>query len=148
MVDFDLGQAFDAITCLFSSISYVGSVERLNRTLATFARHLAPGGVVLVEPWFYPQQFNAAPAIRALFVDEPDLKIARMYNGRVEARTSHLDFHYLVGTPAGITSFEERHSLMLFTHEEYLAAFALAGLTVEYDEKGLIGRGLYIGTKA
>ena len=42
----------------------------------------------------------------------------------------------------------EPHTLMMFTHDEYLAAFAQAKLAVEYDSKGLDGRGLYIGTKA
>lgn len=66
MTDFDLGQEFDAVLCLFSSIGYLTSSEQLVSSLA---------------------------------------------------------------------------------HEEYLDAFTSAGLEVERDEEGPIGRGLYIGTK-
>src|SRR5690349_18343373 len=47
MTGFDLGTTFDVITCLFSAIAYVRTLENLRRSLATFARHLNPGGVVL-----------------------------------------------------------------------------------------------------
>lgn len=147
MADFKIAQTFDAIVCLFSAIGYVASVERLNATLQRFADHLAPGGVVVVEAWFYPEQFNSY-GVHSLVINLPALKITRMNANRVEGRLSFLDFHYLVGTPEGVDYFTENHSLMLFTHEEYLAAFAQAGLAVEYDPEGVEGRGLYIGTKA
>ena len=147
MVDLDLGRTFDVVTCLFSSIGYVGTVERLNRALASLARHLDPGGVLVVEPWILPESFDVG-GVSALFVDEPELKIARMDVPRVEDRRSIVDFHYLVGTPAGIDHFTERHELMLFTHGEYRAAFRRAGLAVEHDPEGLMGRGLYVATKA
>jgi hypothetical protein len=51
-----------------------------------------------------------------------------------------------VGTPAGIEYFTERHELGLFAHDDYLAAFHTAGLEVEYNPEGLMGRGLYVGT--
>jgi hypothetical protein len=34
--------------------------------------------------------------------------------------------------------------MALFTDEEYRQAFDAAGLSVEHDPEGLIGRGLYI----
>ena len=34
MASFDLGRTFDAVTCLFSSIGYVGTVERLTSAIA------------------------------------------------------------------------------------------------------------------
>ncbi|MBK8020236.1 MAG: class I SAM-dependent methyltransferase [Chloroflexi bacterium] len=147
MSDFDLDQQFDAITCLFSAIGYVGSVERLNATLAAFARHLKPGGVVLVEAWFMSEQFHPG-GVHARFVDEPNLKISRMNVSRVEGQMSILDFHYMVGTPEGIATFTEHHELMMFTDAQYQDAFRAAGLTVEVDPEGLTGRALYIGTKA
>ncbi len=146
MVDFDLGQQFAVITCLFSSIGYVKTVARLNQTLQTIAAHLLPGGVALVEPWLMPDQFHAGH-IGARFVDLPDLKIARINDSRVEDGISIMDFHYLIGTPDGIELFSERHELALFSHEQYRAAFEQAGLDTHFDGEGLDGRGLYIGAK-
>ena len=146
MVDFDLEKRFDAITCLFSSIGYVKTKKRLESAIQNMTRHLLPGGVLLVEPWFSPDQWQLG-RVFALFVDQPDLKISRMSLGGVKGRLSILDFHYMVGTPQRIETFTERHELGLFTHEEYLEAFQKAGLEVIHDPEGLDGRGLYIGLK-
>ena len=144
MADFDLHCRFDVITCLFSAIGYVRTLRRLSQAIRTFATHLLPGGVILVEPWFGPGVLDAGK-IHAVFVDEPQLKIARISRNKVEGRLSHLDFHYLVGTPDGIESFRESAALGLFTDDEYQQAFKDAGLCVIHDEAGLDGRGLYIG---
>ncbi len=144
MADFDLGERFDVITCLFSAIGYAETLPRLSQTISTFARHLLPGGVALVEPWFGPGVLNNGK-LYCTFVDQPDLKIARMNINKVEGRLSILDFHYMVGTPAGIETFCETHVMGIFTDEEYLQAFKDAGLTVVHDPDGLDGRGLYIG---
>jgi hypothetical protein len=66
-------------------------------------------------------------------------------NDPPENQISVLNIHYLVGTPAGIERFEERHELGLFTDEEYMSAFEKASLEVIRDEEGLFGRGLFIG---
>jgi ubiquinone/menaquinone biosynthesis C-methylase UbiE len=146
MVNFDLGRQYDAITCLFSSIGYTRTEERMNQTLRTFARHLLPGGVVLVEPWLMPGQLIPRH-VSARFVDEPELKIARMNSMRIEDGISYLDFHYLVGTPDGVTHFTEEHALAVFTDAQYRAAFTGAGLETSFETPGLDGRGMYIGVK-
>ncbi len=146
MADFNLNHIYDVIVSLFSAIGYVKTVARLNQTLQTMARHLAPGGVILIEPWFTPDVFNVGTP-HATFVNEPELKIARMNVSRVEGNISILDFHYLVATTQGVEHFTEHHELGMFTREEFAFAFRQADLKMIYDEQGVDGRGLYIGVK-
>ena len=147
MAEFNLGKQFDAITCLFSSIGYVKTKARLGSALQAMTDHLTPGGVLIVEPWFTPEQWKPG-RVSALFVDQPDLKIARMNISEVDGHLSFFVFHYTVGTPQGVDYFTERHELGLFTHEEYLEAFRKTGIDVIHDPEGLDGRGLYIGLKS
>jgi SAM-dependent methyltransferase len=143
-ISFNLGKKFDAIVCLFSTVGYVPNFVRLEQTMLTFARHLRPGGVLIVEPWFSPDQWKDGN-LAALFVDENDLKVARMNVSRRDANVSIIHFHYMVGSADGIRTFTEPHRLTLFTRDEYRAALTRARFTVEYDEQGLTQRGLYIG---
>jgi SAM-dependent methyltransferase len=146
MTDFDLARQFDAVVCLFSAIGYVRTLDGMRNTLACFARHVRPGGCVVVEPWFTPEQYRTG-TITFNVVEQPELKIAWMYTSRRAGNLSQLDIHYMVGTTDGIDMFTELHELGLFTHDEYRRAFMDAGLTVEHDPVGLFNRGLYIGTR-
>ena len=146
MTDFALGSAFDVVTCLFSAIAYVRSVDNLFRAVAAMARHLRRRGLLLVEPWFTPETYWT-DRLTANLVDEPDFKVSWMYVSRVEGRLSVLDIHYQVGTPSGIEQFRERHEMGLFTDAEYRQAFADAGLVVSADPSALFGRALYVGVK-
>ena len=146
MLDFDLDRRFDVIVCLGSAIAYFHPIERMSRALATMARHLNPGGVLAVESWFKPEQYQPG-RVFARFVDNPDLKVAWMNVNRVEGRLSILNFHFMVGSPGGIESFTERQELWLYTHEEYLDAFRQAGLDVTFTGESPNNRGLYFGVK-
>jgi SAM-dependent methyltransferase len=145
MAELDLGRRFDAVTCLFSSIGYTVTVERMRTAIAAMARHLEPGGVLIVEPWLTPDVWQDGH-LSSLFVDEDDIKIARLGVSRTEGRTSIMDMEHLVGTAEeGVQHFVEHHELGLFTVEEQLEAFRATGLDVDHDPFGLIGRGLYAG---
>lgn len=146
MMYFNLEKQFDAIVCLFSSIAYVQELSRLKQTVATFKRHLKAGGVMLVEPWIYPDHWQEG-LLTAVYVDEPDLKLARMMVSRRDANVSILNFHYMIGEPDGIRTVTEPHRMALFSPQEYRDAFVGAGLNVSYDDFGLTGRGLFIGTR-
>ena len=65
-----------------------------------------------------------------------------------EADVVKSTFHYLVGTAGGVEHFTEMHEMGLFSEDQHRAAFAAAGMAVTLDEKGLMGRGLYVGTWA
>ena len=146
MRTFELGSTFDAVTCLFSSIGYVEGPDELAQTMERFAAHLNPGGVVVVEGWFGPDEWDPKH-VGAVFVDEPELKIARINTAETRGRVSFMELQYLVGTLEGVEHFTEPHALYLFTPDEYQAGMRSAGLTVEYDKDALMGRGVYIGVK-
>ena len=143
MTDFDLGHQFDVIVCLFSSIGYVKTKSRLQKSIKTMNRHLLPGGVLLIEPWFTPKQWHPGRAFMTQ-VNKPDLKIVRMSHSGQRGKISLIEFQYLIGTSKGIEHHTEIHELGLFTHREYMDAFKATGLKVTHDPEGLDGRGLYI----
>jgi ubiquinone/menaquinone biosynthesis C-methylase UbiE len=147
MADFSLDNRFDAITCLFSSIAYVRTEERMRAATLAMRRHLNPGGVLLVEPWFTPETYWTG-TITANRVDEQDLKIAWMYTSEREGSLSVLDIHYLIGRPTGIECVRERQELGLFTVEQHLDAFRAAGLEARFEPEGPSGRGLYVAWDA
>ncbi len=146
MTRFNLRKKYDVITCLFSAVGHVQTVAKLGNSLRSFAKHARPGGVVIVEPWIIPSKWKGG-GVHANFVNKPNLKIARISIGRLRGRTSINWMHHLIGTPKRVEYFVEELEMGLFTHREYLSAFQSAGLKTSYDHKGLIGRGLYIGTK-
>ncbi len=141
MLTFDLKRQFDAIVCLFSSIGYARTRARLRKAVKNMARHLKPGGVLIVEPWLTPETFTEG-TLHANFVDRATLKIARMNVSRVKNGVSVLDLHYLIGTPQGIEYFREPQELGLFSHEEYKGAFQSCELEVTFYPEGFTGRGL------
>jgi SAM-dependent methyltransferase len=145
MAGFDLDRRFDTVVCMFSSIGYVRTEKRLHSAIASMARHLERGGVLVVEPWLSPADWLDRH-IGAVFVDEPETKIARMNVSQREGNVSIVEFEYLVGTPDGIERFTETHELGLFTVEEYLGAFRAAVVEADYDPEGPMGRGLYVTT--
>ena len=144
MTTFDLGRRFDAVICLFSAIGYLSSVDAMRSAVASMARHLEPGGVLVVEPWLTPDEYRPDGTPHARFVDEPTLKIARINVSEREGDLAVMDMHHLVGRPGRVEHFVEHMELYLFTDEQYREAFRAAGLDVEHDPEGLIGRGLYV----
>lgn len=144
MVDFRLSRRFDVVTCLFSAIGYVQTVDNLRRAIATMASHLNVGGVLIVEPWFEPDRYWTE-TITANHVEQPDLRICWMYASKREDDISLLEIHYLVGTPHGVEHLVEEHRIGLFTREETTTAMSDVGLEVEFDPRGPFGRGLYVG---
>jgi len=151
MVGFDLGRRFDAVTCLFSSIGYVQTLDALHAAVATQAAHLEPGGVLVVEPWLWPSMISEPHRIRVQVTETPDLVVARTArwlnpDTALDEGISRMEFAYLVTEPDGSELITEWHDLGLFTPEQYVAAFEAAGLDTEFDRVGTrVARGLAIG---
>jgi len=146
MRDFDLGRTYDAVLCLCYSIGYSTSVAELRGTVARLAAHLAPGGVCVVEPWWFPERFRHG-YVTASAVTEDGRAITRLSHSVRDGKTSRMTIHYTVADATGVDHFTELDVLSLFHREEYTAAFEAAGFVVEFEEGGPTGRGLYLATK-
>lgn len=147
MESFDLHRTFDVVTCLFSAIGYVRSASDLRRTVKNLARHTAPGGAVVIEPWLTPTIFREG-RLAHLIAEGNGTTVLRMNTGITRRSRSRMDFHYLVGRPGLVEHFVEVHDLGLFGVRTMKAAFRDAGLSVHYVAGGLAtGRGLYLGRK-
>jgi SAM-dependent methyltransferase len=145
MMDFDLGRIYDVVTCLFSAIGIVKTFERLERAIACMVRHVRPGGALIIEPWFTPEQWRPAwPLILAGEVGAD--KVYRMSISLREGQLSLLLHDYLRSKPDSVEHCSERIELGLFTRDEMTWAFEFNGMEVRYDSEGLMGRGLYVGT--
>ncbi len=146
MRHFSLGRTFDVVTCLFSSIGYAKTLREMQDAIECMRAHVKPGGALAIEPWFTPDAWQSR-TVHAVFVDEPELKIARVNTSFAVGRASILDLHYLIGTPDGTEHLLERHEMGLYTTAEMQAALRAPGWTVAYDEEGLSGRGLYVARR-
>jgi SAM-dependent methyltransferase len=143
MSDFHLSDRYDAVLCLFSSIGYLRTLDRVARALACFREHLAPGGVIVVEPWLAPGVID--PERIARHSGEADgVRVTRVSRFEIEGRLSRLIFDYEITDAIGTRRASEVHELGLFTTAELLETFQDAGLEADYDSKGLTDRGLFV----
>ena len=144
MTSFSLRREFDVITCLFSSIGYVRTKAGLRKACRNFARHLKPGGVALIEPWFSPSEFKDRH-VRFNPIKKQGLSIARMSETRKRKRDCTVTFHWLIGEEGkGVRYVKDEQVLGLFTQEETRKALEDAGFRVKHYRKGPAGRGLYV----
>jgi SAM-dependent methyltransferase len=147
MADLHVPHRYDAVLCLFSSIGYLVTLDRVTRALICFREHLGPGGVVLVEPWFPPGLLD--PNRVAKNTGEANgVKVVRTSRVEIEGRISRLLFDYEITDRTGARHASEVHELGLFTPPELTQAFTTAGFSVDFDHVGLTDRGLYLATVA
>jgi SAM-dependent methyltransferase len=143
MADFELNRRYDAVISMFSSIGYVRTLEALERSLRCFRRHLAPGGVVIVEPWFPPEAMQSGhQSTRS--AEAGGVRVERNSTTEILGRICRLTFDYEIEEEGVVRNAVEVHELGLFTTDETLKAFAAAGLQARHDAPSSRNRGLYI----
>lgn len=147
MRNFRLDQRFDAVTCLFSSVGYLDTRDDLDRAVRNLADHAVSGGVVVVEPWWQPDNFIPG-WVSADVVEVEGRSISRVSHTTRGTTASRMEVHYVVATSdSGIEHFSDTHVMTLFERETYESAFRKAGLGVEYVEHELAGPGIFVGVK-
>ncbi|HET7416409.1 MAG TPA: class I SAM-dependent methyltransferase [Solirubrobacterales bacterium] len=146
MRTFDLDRSYDVVVCLFSAIGHVETAEAMRRSIERMAAHLRSPGLLVVEPWFTPENFWDGH-LAANFQMESETKLAWMYRQYREDLMAVLDIHYLVGGEGQPEYIRERQDLGLFTPAETTEAFQAVGLEPRYLESEVWNRGLYVGKR-
>lgn len=151
MRDFELDRSFDAVVCVGNSVACVADRNELIAAIGRMTAHLVPGGVLVVEPWFFPESFIDGHAGGAL-VKEEGRVIARItQSSRQGSKTRH-EIKFVVADSSGISEFTEVLFVCLFAREDYEEAFERAGCSVELiPGLELAGRpnspGLFVGVR-
>lgn len=143
MRTFRLDRRFDAVVCLFSAIGYMTDPEQLAEAIGTMGDHLVEGGVLVVEPWYLPEEWHDG-AVFSESADKGNLAVARVSRSWREKDVSLIEMRYAIAAPSRTWSFTEVHRMGLFSTEEQLFVFRRAGLDVEHHAGGLTGRGLFV----
>lgn len=151
MRDFDLGRTFDAVICMFYAIAEVGSPDELAASVSRMAAHLNPGGVLVIEPWFFPGNFIDG-YVGGHMVTEPGRVISRMTHSVREGRQTRMQIKFVIADASGFTEFTDVLLTGLFTREEYDTALRGAGVSAEFlPDVDLPGRphspGLFLGIR-
>ena len=140
LLNFQLDQQYDVITCLFGSISYLTELAQIRQAIANMANHLRPGGVLIIEPFTYKEDYRPGQ-VSARFVNKPALKISRIFTQQTDGLKAVWVMHHLVGRPTGVEYFIERHELGLHSAIDYQQAATAAGLRVSPEINRLSGIG-------
>lgn len=145
MRDFHLSCQYDAILCLFSSIGYAETYSGLLGAIASFARHLKPGGWVICEPWVFKDNWipGLVDSVTAQ-LEHPPTSILRTRYGESDGDVSVLRIDYEVERQEMTTHFSEVHRLGLFTRSDYEAAFRDANFQVRWLPQGLQNQSMIV----
>lgn len=151
MRDLRLGRSYDAVVCLFSTIGYAVTTDDLYATVASLTRHAARGAVVVIEPWFTPDQWIDGK-ISHLVAETGTRTVVRVSHSSRAGTASLMTMHYLVADSDAaepIRHFSDEHTMGLHTDDDYHAAMAAAGLSdITRAEGWQPGRDRLIGIRA
>lgn len=143
MRSFDLRRKFDIVACCFSAIGHVQNLDELDAAIASMARHVAPGGVLFVEPWFSSAQWKTGSP-HVLTVQKDGFVATRANISGREGNSAIIHFICSAADIEKVWSWEERHELLLIEPERYALAFERAGMTGTFEED-VLPRGTWVG---
>jgi SAM-dependent methyltransferase len=141
----DLVRRFDAIVSLFSGVGYLVEESDLREAVSTMAKHLNPGGVLMLEGWVEVDQWlGSGVSVDSCRTD--NAAIARVTRSSAEGMRSSFTCRYTVATNEGIDTIDEHHVMRLADPEEFASAYDEAGLSFErLPNLVRAGRAVYVG---
>ncbi|NBH09624.1 class I SAM-dependent methyltransferase [Amycolatopsis sp. SID8362] len=133
MRTFDLGRTFDAVVCLGNAIACVETLADMRLAVAQLVGHLEPGGVLVVEPGWFPEQFLDG-YVGGHLVEEERRIVSRVTHSTRQGDSARVEIKFVVAQPDGIREWTDVFLMKLFTRDEYVSAFEDAGCAVEFAD--------------
>lgn len=128
MTRFDLGRRFDVVTSLFAAIGYLAGRAELDAALRCMAQHLAPGGVLALEPALTPERVRPARSVEDR-AERDGTTVRRLAEAEHGDAVLRIRFTFTVDAAGGEREqFVEEHPIRLFAESEYRSAIEAAGL--------------------
>ena len=131
MRELELGEEFDAVTCLFDSIGYPLTDDGVISALRAAGRHLAPNAVLAVEYLHAPAMLASADPLKVRRWDADGSRLIRVSETRLDAAACLMRVEYELIELRGDGTYEEAsetQSNRFFTASEFRALLAEAGL--------------------
>lgn len=129
------GAPFDAATCLFDAIGYVGTNEALHQSFRGIARTIRPGGLLVFEFWHAAAMLRSHDPVRVKRWQTPEGEVLRISETQLDCERQLANVTYTVyelhrdGT---FTSFTERHTNRYFLVQEMGRWLTDAGFEPEH----------------
>ncbi|WP_433394209.1 class I SAM-dependent methyltransferase [Micromonospora sp. KLBMP9576] len=141
----DLGRTYDVVACLHDESARF-TLAGYRTLLRALARHLTPGGLLIVAPFWMPDTVIRRTATEALVHDD-GRTVSRIERGRPRDGAHHIERHVLVADGDSVRHLADTRLLHSFARQEHLTAFAAAGCGGELLPTGLAGRPLLVGVR-
>lgn len=138
--EFDLGEAFDAVVCLFGTINYVPELEV---AIERIAAHLKPEGVALIEPAVLAEDLQPA-GVSEMDVHVESARIWRRTSAQLDDQTLSIRFDFEIDRDGTCVAFDEVHRITVASIDRYEAAFASVGVSGRLERCTTFPRGLFV----
>ena len=120
MLDLNLGKTFDAITCLFGSISYAKTLPGLKKVIEGFYRHLKFGGILEIDSWYNKSQWKPG-TVKIGIYDAKNTKLIRASYNDINGKIAIFNEHYLLAEKnKGIKHYSSSQEFGLFSRAEMI----------------------------
>ena len=121
MIDFEMGQRFDACTSMFASVGYVTVNEELHRCFSSIRKHLETNSLFIFDYWNGPAVLTIKPSVKVKIVKSEDERLIRIATPQLDA-AHHLckvSYHCIVTKGRKLVKeFMEEHSMRFLFPEE------------------------------
>jgi len=142
----DLPRRFDVAAALGTALATL-PLSALAAAVTALARHLAPGGLLLIEPFWLPDQATRRSTEARTGRDDAGRTVSAVYRGVPHDGGHLVQRHALIADQDGVRHVSDARTLYAFGHADYATVLAAAGCGMDLLPTGLAGRPLVVGVR-